>query len=226
MKKSTSLIKVKMQTIFSLQTLTRVIIGGLLIALTNAPNIALALIVQEASSIQPNQVSQITDVTKALEPKPKKADSQRLSTDGQLVLFLLGFGSVVVAIAIIRNRYHSSQKTQHNLNKQSRDVKSADFHHTTKPRSIPTQRVTESTINIFEVEEIANWSSSYYSQDRNDNSNSNCGSGIDSSSDRENTHDGGSSHDSNSHDSSSSDCGSSYDSSSSDSGSSYDSSSW
>ena len=147
------------------------------------------------------------------------ANTQRQNTDLKLSLFLLGLGSIMIAIVIVSYWYYLAKKTQRAPNEQPEASRSRNssktIQHTNKPRSISAQPKTESATDLFEVGEVPNWVGSYYSQqDRNDSS-SNYGSGG---------YDNSSSHDSNSHDSSSSDCGSSYDSSSDSSSSSSDSS--
>ena len=56
MKKPKLLLKVKMQTIFNFQTLTRLISIGLLIAIVSPSNIAFALKVESVPSPQLNKV--------------------------------------------------------------------------------------------------------------------------------------------------------------------------
>lgn len=79
MKKPKLVLKVKMQTIFNLQSLTRLISIGLLIAIVSPSNIALALKVEEVPSPQLSQGSWITDMNNVLSPETEAEVNRMLS---------------------------------------------------------------------------------------------------------------------------------------------------
>ncbi len=79
MKKPKLLLKVKMQTIFNFQTLTRLISIGLLIAIVSPSNIAFALKVESVPSPQLNQGSWITDTANVLSPETETEINRMLS---------------------------------------------------------------------------------------------------------------------------------------------------
>ncbi len=244
----------KKSTIFNLQALNRLIGSGLLIATVITPSIALSSEVKKVPRLHLSQGSWITDRANVPIPETETVteDSLWRNTDLRLSLFLFGLSGIVLVTIIIHEWNTPAKKTQHNYDEQPKSFQSENFSpknlHEHKPHYISTQSVTENTSDIFEVvEDVANWSNSYYNQqDKNDDLTNNCDrasapgyglrGGYDSNSDyrersaegnRGSSHDSDGSHDSNSRDnSSSSDSGSSYDSSSSDCGSSYDSSNW